>query len=101
MLGELPAPPHNAQGHTWRHSDSDLFRMISDGWRDPFNQTKRLTMPAFKTLLTQREIGELIHYLKTLWSAEHQQFQREQTSGQAMSAPKNETDEPTQLQDKE
>ncbi len=45
--GELPAPPHNAEGHTWRHSDAALYEMVSRGWRDPFNKSKRLTMPAF------------------------------------------------------
>src|SRR5262245_25629521 len=38
--GELPAPPHNVEGHTWRHSDADLYEMVSKGWRDPFNKTK-------------------------------------------------------------
>ena len=37
--GELPAPPHNAEGHTWRHSDADLYQMVNKGWRDPFNKT--------------------------------------------------------------
>jgi mono/diheme cytochrome c family protein len=83
-LGELPAPPHNAEGHTWRHSDADLFRMIADGWRDPFNRTKRLTMPPFKAILRRQEVAELISYLKTLWTMEQQQFQREQTSTQTM-----------------
>src|SRR5712675_455931 len=45
--GELPAPPHNAEGHTWRHSDVDLYEMVNKGWRDPFNKSERLTMPAF------------------------------------------------------
>ncbi|MEX1057590.1 MAG: c-type cytochrome, partial [Natronospirillum sp.] len=26
--GEMPAPPHDITGHTWRHSDAMLFRMI-------------------------------------------------------------------------
>ena len=43
--GELPAPPHDAEGHTWRHSDAELYEMVSTGWRDLFNKTRRLTMP--------------------------------------------------------
>jgi mono/diheme cytochrome c family protein len=100
-LGELPAPPHNAEGHTWRHSDSELFRMIADGWRDPFNRTKRLTMPPFKEILAEQEIADVITYLKTLWSAEQQQFQHEETSSQAMSTPGQQTGEPSKTPEKE
>src|SRR5712691_6028404 len=42
--GELPAPPHDAQGHTWRHSDGELYDMVSEGWRGGFNKTKRRSM---------------------------------------------------------
>src|SRR3546814_869014 len=38
--GELPAPPQNAEGHTWKHADAMLYRMVSEGWRDPFNKTR-------------------------------------------------------------
>jgi hypothetical protein len=29
--GRLPAPPHDATGHTWHHSDKELFGMIKTG----------------------------------------------------------------------
>lgn len=77
--GELPAPPHNAQGHTWRHSDADLYKMVSKGWRDPFNKSKRLTMPAFGETLAPEQIRAVIDYLKTLWTPEERQFQSEET----------------------
>ena len=77
--GELPAPPHNAEGHTWRHSDADLFKMVSRGWRDPFNKSKRLTMPAFSDALTPEQIRAVIVYLKTLWTPEQRQFQSEES----------------------
>lgn len=73
--GELPAPSHGVDGHTWRHPDAQLYRMISLGWRDPFNKTPRLTMPAFKEVLTPKEIKAVIDYLKTLWSDRQKQFQ--------------------------
>ena len=73
--GELPAPPHDSAGHTWRHPDAMLRRMIADGWRDPFNKTSRLTMPAFKTILTTEEIDAVIEYLKSLWAPEQRLFQ--------------------------
>jgi hypothetical protein len=29
--GRLPAPPHDASGHTWHHPDAVLFRIVRDG----------------------------------------------------------------------
>lgn len=80
--GELPPPPHDETGHTWRHSDAMLYRMISEGWQDPFNKTGHLTMPPFKDILTPHEIKAVIAYLKTLWTAEQRQFQREESQDQ-------------------
>ena len=79
--GELPAPPHNAEGHTWRHSDAELYEMVSKGWRDPFNKTKRLTMPGFSDALSPQQIYAVITYLKTLWTPEQRQFQVEESQG--------------------
>lgn len=78
-LGELPAPPHDSQGHTWRHADAELYHMVHQGWRDPFNKTQRLTMPAFKDILSPGQIRAVITYLKTLWTPEQRQFQWEET----------------------
>lgn len=81
--GELPAPPHDEEGHTWKHSDAMLYRLISEGWRDPWNETERLTMPAFEDSLTPREIRAVVTYLKTLWTQEqrhHQEAESEDAS---------------------
>src|SRR5215472_646802 len=29
--GRLPAPPHDSTGHTWHHSDKELFEMVKNG----------------------------------------------------------------------
>ena len=79
--GELPAPPHDAEGHTWRHSDAELYEMVSKGWRDPFNKTKRLTMPAFGDALALEKIRDVVTYLKTLWTPEERSFQSEESQG--------------------
>lgn len=76
--GELPAPPHNKEGHTWRHSDSMLQRMIKEGWRDPFNKTKRLTMPAFGKVLSPKEIDAVIGYIKTFWTPVQIEYQQKE-----------------------
>lgn len=78
--GELPAPPHEPSGHTWKHADGMLYRMIKDGWRDPFNKTRRLTMPAFGQTLSPQQITAVIEYLKTLWTPEQRRFQRDEST---------------------
>jgi len=77
--GELPAPPHDATGHTWKHADAMLYRMVAEGWRDPWNETRRLTMPAFGAIMTPEEIRAVITYLKTLWTPEQRRFQQEES----------------------
>jgi mono/diheme cytochrome c family protein len=74
--GELPAPPHDPTGHSWRHSDAVLYKMVAFGWRDPFNKTKRLTMPPYQEILSASEIRSVIGYLKTLWTDEQRLFQQ-------------------------
>lgn len=74
--GELPAPPHDPSGHTWKHADGMLYLMVKNGWRDPFNKTPRLTMPAFGQTLSPAEIRAVIEYLNTLWTPEQRRFQR-------------------------
>jgi mono/diheme cytochrome c family protein len=79
--GEMPAPPHDAEGHTWKHSDAMLFQIVQQGWRDPFNKTQRLTMPAFKGQLSAAQTIAVITYLKSLWKPQQQQFQAEESRG--------------------
>lgn len=81
--GELPAPPHGPEGHTWKHSDRMLYNLVAEGWRDPWNDTERKTMPAFQTVLTPSEIRSVVNYLKTLWTPE----QREHQENESLKAP--------------
>src|SRR5665213_911638 len=80
--GELPAPPHDSSGHTWKHSDAMLYRIVQQGWRDAFNKTERLTMPAYKGQLSRTETIAVITYLKTLWTPKQRKFQREESRRQ-------------------
>ncbi len=81
--GELPAPPHDPKGHTWKHSDAMLYRIVRDGWRDPFNKTDSLTMPAFARVLSPKETRAVITYLKTLWTPEQRRFHPRRVSPRA------------------
>ena len=77
--GNLPPPPHDDSGHTWRHGDAELTGIILSGLRDPFNKSPDLTMPPFKGRLSDEEIADVIAYFKSLWSPEHRRYQEEQT----------------------
>lgn len=79
--GELPAPPHGPEGHTWKHSDAMVYRIVAEGWRDPWNKTERLTMPAFEDVLAPAEIRSVINYLKTLWTPEQRHHQADESEG--------------------
>ena len=79
--GELSPPPHDPSGHTWKHSDAMLYRIVSESWRDPFNRTARVTMPAFGDVLTPEEIRAVLTYLKTLWTDDQRRFQWEESQG--------------------
>ena len=80
--GEMPAPPHDRQGHTWRHSDAMLYGIIRHGWRDEFNKTERLTMPAFEGQLSPKQTVAVLTYLKTLWRHDQRRFQWEESRRQ-------------------
>ncbi len=84
--GELPAPPHDSHGHTWKHSDAMLYRIVQQGWRDAFNKTDRLTMPAYEGQLSRTETIAVVTYLKTLWTSEQRQFQWEESRRQPFPA---------------
>ncbi len=77
--GEMPPPPHDREGHTWKHSDAMLYRIVANGWREPFNKTHRLTMPAFAGVLSPSEMRDVVTYLKTLWTPVQQRFQLEES----------------------
>ena len=77
-------PRHNANGHTWHHPDCALVRIIRDG-EDPMTRSMRdmmappdaPTMPAFKDRLSGDEIGAVLRYIKTLWTAQQRSVQAE------------------------
>jgi S-disulfanyl-L-cysteine oxidoreductase SoxD len=73
--GTLPAPPHDASGHTWHHSDADLFAMTRHGI-EPFAPAGyRSTMPAFDGILDDAEIRAILAHIKSQWPAEVRRLQ--------------------------
>ena len=64
--GRLPAPPHDATGHTWHHSDKQLFDMTKNGTAGmvPGYQTD---MPAYKDILGDADIRAVLSFIESTW----------------------------------
>jgi mono/diheme cytochrome c family protein len=61
------APAHDATGHTWQHSDEDLFQKTKFG-RFPASPPDKVSyMPAFEKLLSDDDILSAIAFIKFRW----------------------------------
>jgi len=66
--GMLPAPPHDASGHTWHHPDDVLFRITKYGVAKIANiPDYRSAMPAFEGVLSDAEILAVLTWIKARW----------------------------------
>jgi mono/diheme cytochrome c family protein len=68
--GRLPAPPHDASGHTWHHPDKVLFEITRDGIAAHAPKGYESDMPAFGPKLSDIEIWAVLAYIKSRWPAE-------------------------------
>jgi len=68
--GRLPAPPHDASGHTWHHPDAQLFEITKYGPLPFAPAGYESDMPAFDGILTDAEIRQVLAYIKHTWPSE-------------------------------
>lgn len=69
--GRLPAPPHDASGHTWHHPDDVLFRITKHGVVKAANlKNYESAMPAFENRLSDEEIIAVLSWIKSKWPPE-------------------------------
>jgi mono/diheme cytochrome c family protein len=68
--GRLPAPPHDASGHTWHHSDAVLFRIVKEGIASVAPPGYESDMPAYAGVLSDREIAAVLSFIKAQWPEE-------------------------------
>jgi mono/diheme cytochrome c family protein len=64
----MPAPPHDATGHTWHHSDKQLFDMTKTG-PDGLVPGYQGDMPGFKDILSDADIWAVLSYIESTWPA--------------------------------
>ena len=68
--GRLPAPPHDESGHTWHHTDRQLFLLTKYGPSALIDGNYESDMPGFETVLTDRQIAASLAYIKSTWPEE-------------------------------
>ena len=65
--GRLPAPPHDASGHTWHHTDDVLFALTKQGPAALVGGDYETDMPAYEGVLSDDEILAVLAYIKSTW----------------------------------
>ena len=68
--GKLPAPPHDASGHTWHHPDQVLFSITKEGLEKHAPAGYASDMPAFDEVLTDEQIRAVLSFIESTWPAE-------------------------------
>ncbi|HMO47908.1 MAG TPA: c-type cytochrome [Rubrivivax sp.] len=68
--GRLPAPPHDASGHTWHHPDEVLFRITQHGVAEAAQlQDDASAMPVYAGVLSDEQIAAVLSWIKSQWPA--------------------------------
>ncbi len=69
--GLLPAPPHDASGHTWHHERNLLVAITKYGVAEAADlEDYRSAMPAFDDVLDDGEIEAVIDWIASTWPIE-------------------------------
>lgn len=68
--GRLPAPPHDAGGHSWHHPDAQLFGITKHGLAPYAPACYQSDMPAFDGVLSDEQIAAVPAYIKSKWPAD-------------------------------
>jgi S-disulfanyl-L-cysteine oxidoreductase SoxD len=61
------APPHDQSGHTWQHSDDELFQITKFGRFSTTPPEVKSYMPAYAPFLSDDQILSVIAYIKATW----------------------------------
>lgn len=75
--GYLPAPPHDASGHSWHHPDQQLFAITKYGSEAMVGGTYKSKMSSFAETLSDREIWGILDYIRSRWPPGIQNRQQE------------------------
>ena len=84
--GRLPAPPHDASGHTWHHPDKILVGITKHGLKPYAGDDYESDMPAFAGVLSDQEIEATIAYIKSTWPQRERDYQERISRGSTNSS---------------
>ena len=85
--GRLPAPPHDASGHTWHHTDRILTDIVKRGTAAIVGNGYESDMPGFEGALADGEIADIIDYIKSTWPERERGFQEDRTRADEQAQP--------------
>ena len=81
--GLLPAPPHDASGHTWHHADDLLFEIVKYGPAAVIgDEAYRSAMPAYEGVLDDSAIVAVLSHVASTWPEQEREWQREVNGAQ-------------------
>ena len=72
----MPTPPHDDSGHTWHHSDDQIFKITKFGISAVVPGYES-DMMGFGEKLSDEEIRAIIAFIKSKWSEPHKEYQAE------------------------
>jgi mono/diheme cytochrome c family protein len=73
----MPAPPHDASGHTWHHPDGVLFRITKEGPAAVVGGGYESDMPGFGDILGDEDIRAVLAFIKSTWPERERAYQAE------------------------
>lgn len=65
--GRLPAPPHDASGHTWQHADRVLLDITMRGTAAMVGGGYESNMPGFGETYSEEDLRDALEWIKTQW----------------------------------
>ena len=78
--GVLPAPPHDASGHTWHHANGLLVDYTLLGGQAALEKRGladfKSGMPAFEGILSEDEVLDVLSYIRSTWPKRIQDIHR-------------------------
>ncbi len=81
--GLLPAPPHDASGHTWHHPSDHLIRLTKYGPQAFAGPDYKSEMPAYEGTLSDAQIVAVLSFIQSTGTPEirrrHDEFEARAT----------------------
>lgn len=77
--GRMPAPPHDATGHTWHHPDRVLLAIMRDGAAAVIGRGYESDMPGFGEVYSEAELRDVLEWIKTHWPEAERRHQARMT----------------------